>query len=117
MISLTMIRNSGLAIVFGLLLFAEFLHPVFHQHDSCFMQENQYCTAEFPDLMPVDGSLMHGEYACSICATMFMKYCFNNSILTVACSYHESAVLLSLDFVFVETNITGSPRAPPGTLV
>ena len=114
MINLTTIRNSVLALAMGVLLFAEFLHPVFHNHhDTCSRQESRCFTDDTPCLTPGDFELERAEHACSICSSMFLTYCANGSTSIVLCKYQDSAVLSPLNFVFVETDFTGSPRAPP----
>jgi hypothetical protein len=111
--NLTTIRNSALAIAVGLLLFAEFLHPVFHNHDACSRQESQCFVGGTPCLAQGDAAFAHVEYACSICSAMFLKYCASDSTFVVRCNYQDTAVLLPQYFVFVETDFTGFPRAPP----
>lgn len=111
MIKLTIMRNSVLAIALSLLLFAEFLHPIFH--DTCSKQESQCFASGALCLEQGDATFVHTEDACPICSSMFLKYCANNSTPIVSCSYYMTAVLSPLDFVFVETYFTGSPRAPP----
>jgi len=114
MINLTTIRNSVLALAMGVLLFAEFLHPLFHNHhDTCSGQESQCFSDDTPSLVQGDFEFAHAEHACSICSTMFLTYCANDSTSIVSCKYQDFAVLLPQDFVFVKTHFTGSPRAPP----
>ena len=114
MINLTTIRNSALALAMGVLLFAEFLHPFLHNlHDTCSTLETQCFTDETPALVKSDLKFTHVDSACSICASAFLKYYAGDSRVVVFCSYQDSAVLLPRDFIFVKTNFTGSPRAPP----
>jgi hypothetical protein len=113
MIKSAIMRNLALTIAMGLLLFAEFLHPVFHNHDTCSKQETQYFVDGAPCLVQGDFELEHTEDACPICSSMFLKYCANNSTFIGLCNYLNYAILLPLNFIFVETHFTGSPRAPP----
>lgn len=113
MIKLAIIRNFALATALGMLLFAEFLHPIFHEHETCSWQENQCLTSGTSYLVQGDAVFVHAEYACPICYSMFLKYCANNSTFIGLCNYLNSTILLTLNFVFVETHFTGSPRAPP----
>jgi len=99
----------------SLLLFAEFLHPLFHNHhhDTCPSQESQCLTDNTPCLTQGDFELAHAEHACSICSSMFLTYCASDPSPIISCKYQDSAVLSPLDFIFVATDFTGSPRAPP----
>jgi hypothetical protein len=108
------IKNSVLALAMGVLLFAEFLHPAFHNHhDTCSRQESQCFTGKTPALVNSDLKFTHVDSACSICASAFLKYYAGDSVAVVLCSYQDSAALLPQNFVFVKTHFTGSPRAPP----
>ena len=114
MINLRTIRNLVLASAMGVLLFAEFLHPLFHNdHDTCFKQESECVTDRTSFLAQGDFELVHADHACSICASAFLKYYAGDSVAVVLCSYQDSAALLPQNFVFVKTHFTGSPRAPP----
>ncbi len=114
MINLRTIRNLVLAIAMGVLLFAEFLHPLFHNdHDTCSGQESQCFSDDTPSLVQGDFEVAYVECACSICASAFLKYYAGDSAAVVLSSYHDSAALLPRDFIFVNTNLTGFPRAPP----
>jgi len=115
MINLTTIRNSVLALAMGVLLFAEFLHPLFHNHhDTCsYGQESQCFSVDTPSLVQGGLEFPHVDYACSICTSTFLKYCANDSRSIVSYKYQDFAVLLPQDFVFVKTVFTGYPRAPP----
>jgi len=122
MINLTIIRNVALVIAMGMLLLAEFLHPVFHNHSLFPGQESKCITGATPCLVQGDTALKHdadkgiahAEYPCPICSSTFLKYCASDSSSVVLyCNQDPAAVLPPQDFVFVETNFTGSPRAPP----
>ena len=114
MTNLVTIKNSVLALAMGVLLFAEFLHPAFHNHhDTCSRQESQCFTGKTPALVNSDLKFTHVDSACSICASAFLKYYAGDSVAVVLCSYQDSAALLPQNFVFVKTHFTGSPRAPP----
>ena len=122
MINLTIIRNVALVIAMGMLLLAEFLHPAFHNHNIFHGQESKCITGGTPCLVhgdtalkhDADRGIAHAEYPCPICSSAFLKYCANDSISFALSCYHDPvAVLPPQDFVFVEINFTGNPRAPP----
>ena len=122
MINLTIIRNVVLVIAMGMLLLAEFLHPVFHNHSIFPGQESKcanggtLCLAQGDTALrhDTDTVLAHAEYACPICSSTFLKYCASDSSPAVLYCYHDTVTVLPPpDFVFVETNFTGFPRAPP----
>ncbi|MFA6102131.1 MAG: hypothetical protein WCV67_11515 [Victivallaceae bacterium] len=109
MINLTTIRNSALALAMGLLLFAEFLHPAFHNHATC----SRSLTGGTTGLAQGDFEFTHAGHACLICSSMFLKYCANVSSAIVICNRQDIVILLPPDFIFIETNLTILPRAPP----
>ncbi len=113
MIILTAIRNSALAIAIGVLLFAELLHPAFHNHETCSRHEDQYLVDGTPCLVQGDLEIEHSEDFCPICSSMLLKYCANNSTSIRLCNYLNSTIGLPQSFIFVETYFIGSPRAPP----
>ena len=114
MTNLVTIKNSVLALAMGVLLFAEFLHPAFHNHhDTCSRQESQCFTGKTPALVNSDLKFTHVDSACSICASAFLKYYAGDSTGSLLCNYQGAEVSLPQDFVFVKYYFTGSPRAPP----
>ena len=114
MMNLTIIRNSVLVTAAGMLLFAEFLHPVFHNQAIIPNLESKCFAGGAPCLEQGDTALAHSEYPCPICSSMFLKYCANDSGTAVLCAFQDAAVLPPLpDFVFVKINHPGFPRAPP----
>lgn len=122
MINLTIIRNIALVIAMGMLLLAEFLHPVFHNHNILPGQENKctnggtLCFVQDDTALKHDADtwLAHVEYPCPVCSSAFLKYCASDSISAVLYRYQDTVTVSPpQDLVLIETNFTGSPRAPP----
>ena len=115
MVNLTIIRSLALVLAMSMLLFAEFLHPVFHNQSICFWQEAKCCIDSTLCIEDDDPDFTYVvENACPICLSNLLKYCVIDSAPAILYDYQDIAVLAPLpDFVFIEINLIDSPRAPP----
>lgn len=115
MIKLRVIRNMMLAAALSLLLFAEALHPLFHEHcdsDDCGASLAEASGAPF--LTRGDVALDQHKKICPICSSALLKYCGYAQKISIGCDCQNLCPMFSPVFVFVEINLLHSPRAPPG---
>jgi len=99
----------------SLLLFADVLHPVFHEHcgasDDCDVRPLIGVEAPF---LTHAVAFDHHETTCPICSSALLKYCISIQKTAIGCDCQNLCSLFSPIFVFVKINLLHSSRAPPG---
>lgn len=113
MIILTAIRNSALAIALSVMLFSEFLHPAFHNHDFHSGHGTRSFTTSSQFVNLVDAETGHIKSTCPICSYIFLKYYANDSTLITLSGYPDVTQSIPINFIYLETYLTCFPRGPP----
>jgi hypothetical protein len=112
---ITLLRSLMLTAGIYSLLFAELLHPVFHDLTAHPEQIKQF-TASTQYIAQTDAALNHsGHIPCPVCSCTLHGCCLNDSPPIFSHSYQVIAELSPQKYIFPEITFYSFARAPPVT--